>query len=86
MKKYILTFLLIGAFSMGFARVIKSVEVSIKEFRQIRKDLEKKKMAYYIDAGVIHEESFGKSPKEIVTYIAIDENGLRCELTTGSRP
>lgn len=85
MKKYILTFLLIGAFFTGFAREAKLVEVSIQKFREIRKDLEKRKIAHYIDAGAIHSESFGKTPKEIVTYMAKDENGLVQKLTTGPR-
>jgi hypothetical protein len=73
-------------FTPVFSAETKIVEVSIQKFREIRKDLEKRKIAYYIDAGAIHLESFGNPPKEIVTYKTKDENGLVQELTTGSRP
>lgn len=63
----------------------KIVEVSVQKFREIRKDLEKKKIAYHIDAGAIQMENFGKEPKEIVIYVTRDENGLKQVLTTGSR-
>ena len=86
MKKYFLTLVFAFAFTLAFSAEIKVIEVSIQKFREIRKDLEKRKIAHYIDAGAIHSESFGKTPKEIVTYKTKDENGLIQELTTGSRP
>lgn len=84
MKKYLLA--LAFTFSLAFSAPLKTIEVSVQKFREIRKDLEKKKIAYYIDAGAIHAESYGKEPKEIVTYVTKDENGLIQVLTTGSRP
>jgi len=72
-------------FTLAFSAETKVIEVSIQKFREIRKDLDKRKIAYYIDAGAIHAESFGKTPKEIVTYRSKDENGLEQVLTTGSR-
>lgn len=74
------------AFSLAFSAETKVIEVSIQKFREIRKDLDKRKVAYYVDAGAIHSESFGKTPKEVVTYKTKDENGLSQELTTGQRP
>ena len=73
-------------FTLAFSAEVKVIEVSIQKFREIRKDLEKRKIAHYIDAGAIHSESFGKTPKEIVKYKTKDENGLPQELTTGQRP
>jgi len=72
-------------FTLAFSAETKVIEVSIQKFREIRKDLDKRKIAYYIDAGAIHAESFGKTPKEIVTYRSKDENGLEQVLTTGPR-
>ena len=86
MKKYFLTLLFALVFTFAFSADIKVIEVSVQKFREIRNDLNKKGIAYYIDAGAIHAESFGKSPKEIVTYRTKDENGLVQDLTTGSRP
>jgi hypothetical protein len=86
MKKYFLTLLFTLVFTLAFSADIKVIEVSVQKFREIRKDLDKKGIAYYIDAGAIHAESFGKPPKEIVTYETKDENGLKQVLTTGSRP
>ncbi len=85
MKKYFLILAFTFAFTSAFSAEIKVIEVSIQKFREIRKDLEKRKIAHYIDAGAIHSESFGKAPKEIVTYTAKDENGLVQKLTTGPR-
>ena len=85
MKKYFFTLLLAFVCTIALSAEIKVIEVSIERFREIRKDLDKRKIAYYIDAGVIHSESFGKTPKEIVTYEARDENGLVQKLTTGPR-
>ena len=86
MKKIFLILLTIALSYPVLAQDPKIVEVSIQKFREIRKDLEKKKIAYYIDAGAIQAESYGKEPKEIVTYVTNDENGLKQVLTTGSRP
>lgn len=86
MKKYFLTVVFALTFTLVFSAETKVIEVSIQKFREIRKDLEKRKIAHYINAGAIHAESFGKTPKEIVTYKAKDENGLVQELTTGQRP
>jgi len=86
MKRYFLILAFAFMFTSVFSAETKVVEVSIQKFREIRKDLEKRKIAYYIDAGAIHSESFGNPPKEIVTYKAKDENGLVQKLTTGSRP
>ena len=72
-------------FTFAFSAETKVIEVSIQKFREIRKDLDKRKIAYYINAGAIHAESFGKIPKEIVTYKSKDENGLEQVLTTGPR-
>jgi hypothetical protein len=85
MKKYLLTLMFAFIFTLAFSAETKVIEVSIQKFREIRKDLDKRKIAYYIDAGAIHAESFGKTPKEIVTYRSKDENGLEQVLTTGSR-
>jgi hypothetical protein len=85
MKKYLLTLMFAFIFTLAFSAETKVIEVSIQKFREIRKDLDKRKIAYYIDAGAIRAESFGKTPKEIVTYRSKDENGLEQELTTGSR-
>lgn len=86
MKKILLILLGLGLSFTLLAQDPKVVQVSIQKFREIRKDLEKKKIAHYIDAGVIRAESYGKEPKEIVTYVTKDENGLKQVLTTGSRP
>lgn len=86
MKKYLLTLAFTFVFSLAFSAETKVIEVSIQKFREIRKDLDKRKIAYYIDAGAIHVESFGKIPKEIATYRTTDQNGLVQELTTGQRP
>lgn len=86
MKKILLILLGLGLSFTLLAQDPKVVQVSIQKFREIRKDLEKKKIAHYIDAGAIHAESYGKEPKEIVTYVTKDENGLKQVLTTGSRP
>lgn len=86
MKKILLFLLVLGFSYSVFAQEPKTVEVSIQKFREIKKDLEKRKIAYYIDAGIIHTENFGKEPKEIVIYVSRDENGLKQVLTTGSRP
>ena len=85
MKKYLLTLMFAFIFTLAFSAETKVIEVSIQKFREIRKDLDKRKIAYYIDAGAIHAESFGKTPKEIVTYRSKDENGLEQVLTTGPR-
>jgi hypothetical protein len=86
MKKVFLILFVLGFTLNLAAQDPKVIEVSIKKFREIRKDLDKRKIAYYIDAGIIYSESFGKEPKEIVTYVTKDENGLKQVLTTGSRP
>ncbi len=86
MKKVLLILLGLGLSFTLLAQDPKVVQVSIQKFREIRKDLEKKKIAYYIDAGAIQMENFGKEPKEIVIYVTNDENGLKQVLTTGSRP
>jgi hypothetical protein len=86
MKKIFLILLTIALSYPVLAQDPKIVEVSIQKFREIRKDLENKKIAYHIDAGAIRTENFGKQPKEIVVYVTKDENGLKQILTTGSRP
>ena len=63
----------------------KSVEVSKKEFLKIKKDLEKKRIAFYIDAGNMKEGNYGKAPKVIVTYVCREFSPVY-KLTTGPRP
>jgi len=63
----------------------KSIEVSKKEFFKIKKDLEKKRIAFYIDAGNMKEGNYGKSPKVIVTYVCRELSPVY-KLTTGPRP
>ena len=72
----------------GFSQISqkpKSVEVSKKEFLKIKKDLEKKRIAFYIDAGNMKEGNYGKAPKVIVTYVCREFSPVY-KLTTGPRP
>ena len=91
MKKLIIltlvSFLAIAGFAQtkGNGGSPKSVEVSKKEFLRIKKDLEKKGIAFYVDAGNMKEGNYGKTPKVIVTYICKEFSPIY-KLTTGHRP
>lgn len=69
----------------GKRKSSKSIEVSKKEFFGIKKDLEKKGIAFYIDAGNMKEGNYGKSPKVTVTYVCKELSPIY-KLTTGPRP
>ena len=63
----------------------KPIEVSKKEFFEIKKNLEKKGIAFYVDAGNMKEGNYGKAPKVIVTYVCKELSPIY-KLTTGPRP
>jgi len=80
----LVSFLAITGFSQT-SRNSKTIEVSKKEFFKIKKDLEKRRIAFYIQAGNMGSGNYGKAPKVIVTYVCKELSPVY-KLTTGPRP